>query len=80
MTKMIEILYCDYCNWKKVTRDASGDEKKIKCSSCGRLIKAKKIPDPQKELELQIKKEKDEEDLKKWMEDTLKYREEFNNE
>jgi DNA-directed RNA polymerase subunit RPC12/RpoP len=78
---MTSILYCEYCNWKKILRDKDPSEKDVfKCPSCGRIIKLKKISDPQKELELQIKKEKDEEELKKWMEDTLKYREEFNNE
>lgn len=88
--KTINILYCDYCNWKKITKDFSDvdlkevdsgkDYKSYKCPSCGRLIKSKKTSDPQKELINRIKKEKQNEELKKWMEDTIKYREEFENE
>lgn len=82
------ILYCDYCSWKKIIRDVSNIDKNIiqksqdiyKCPSCGRSIKLRKINDPQKELDLQIEKEKQQEELKNWMKETIEYREEFNNE
>lgn len=85
---MINIIYCEYCNWKTLTKDFSDvnlkeipsddKNKKFKCPKCGRLISSKKIQDPQNELEKKIHKEKQSEDLKKWMEETLSYREEFN--
>lgn len=88
--KTINILYCDYCNWKKITKDFSDvgltkvsegkDFKSYKCPSCGRLIKSKKTFDPQKELEIKINKEKQNEELKKWMQETIRYREEFEDE
>ena len=90
MKKTANILYCEYCNWKKITKDFSDiklkevfqekQSKSYKCPSCGRLIKSKKINDPQKELENDIAKEKQNEELKKWAQETLNYREEFENE
>ena len=46
--------------------------RKFKCPKCGRLIKSKKIDDPQKELEIRQNKEKHLEEYKKWLEDSLR--------
>lgn len=88
---MINILYCDYCSWKKLSSDLDkldileikqSDEKirKFRCPSCGRLIRARKALDPQYEVDLKKRKENQKEELKAWTEDVLKYREEFNDE
>jgi UDP-N-acetylmuramate-alanine ligase len=81
---MANIIYCEFCNWKKVVKDLSelqlkeipsNDKKKrFKCPSCGRLICSKEIADSQKEVELKIKKEQQLEEYKKWLEDTMKER------
>lgn len=75
---MTDILYCDYCSWKIVTRNLKEIKikvieldgiKKFKCPSCGRLIGSKKIKDVQKELESKIKKDKYLEEYKSWVEE-----------
>lgn len=76
---MTSILYCEYCNWKKILRNEE-NEKNFKCESCGRLIKNKKISDPQKELEKELKKEQEKKELENWIKKTLEYREKFENE
>jgi DNA-directed RNA polymerase subunit RPC12/RpoP len=85
----MNIIYCDYCGWKKLTKDFSDlslvevkseDEKikKFKCPSCGRLIRSRKSEfDPQKDIDLRLKKQRQKEELKNWVEDAMKYREEF---
>ena len=80
---MINILYCDSCSFKKLFKNISDinlkefGEKKYKCPNCGRLIKLKKAQDPQKELDLKLKKQNQQEELKKWKEELDSYREEF---
>lgn len=86
--KTTNLIYCDYCNWKAVTKDFSDlkikeiksedKNRKFKCPKCGRLITSKKVQDPQGELEQKIHKQKQSEDLEKWMEETINYRKEFN--
>lgn len=70
------LIYCDFCNWKKIIDDSSKldivevkseDKRKFKCPSCGRLIISKKISDPQAELEHKIKKEKYLENYQNWI-------------
>ena len=84
----MNIIYCDFCGWKKLTKDFSDlslvevkseDEKikKFKCPSCGRLIRSRKQFDPQKDIELKLKKDIQKEELKNWVEEATKYREEF---
>lgn len=86
---MTNIIYCEYCNWKKLTKNfsdlnikeiiTSSDDKrrKFRCPSCGRLIIAKKTLDPQKDLEISKRRQKQKEDLEKWTEEVVRYREEF---
>lgn len=78
--KMTDILYCNYCGWKLITRSLKQLDikcieidgiKKFKCPSCGRLISSKKITDVQKELDNKIKKEKYLEDYKSWIEEIV---------
>jgi DNA-directed RNA polymerase subunit RPC12/RpoP len=89
---MINIIFCDYCGWKKLTKDFSESDlvevknssenqiRKFKCQKCGRLVRSRKAQDPQKDLDLRIKKENQKEQTKIWTQEVLKYREEFQDE
>jgi DNA-directed RNA polymerase subunit RPC12/RpoP len=85
-TKMISILYCDSCNWKRLFRNSDDidlkefGDKRYKCLSCGRMLKLKKAPDPQKDLDLAINKEKQKKEMENWLENIEKYQQEFENE
>ena len=74
--KKVNFLYCDYCGWKKVCRDASAIEiyksnDKFKCQSCGRLIKLRLIYDAQKKLNIQINNEEKKEEFENWIKENL---------
>lgn len=86
---MINIFYCEYCNWKKnvkkledadllEVKNSEYNKKKYRCPNCGRLItyKESKI-DPQEQLEYNKKKQENEEKIKSWMLEVEKYREEL---
>lgn len=89
---MTNIIYCDYCGWKKITKDFSdlgeikeinnhstddNKNRKFRCPSCGRLVKSRQALDPQKDVDLKLKKESQKEQMKSWTQEILKYREEF---
>ena len=86
---MINILYCEYCNWKKnvksikdinliEVKNSDYTKKKFRCPNCGRLISYKQSKiDPQQELEYNKKKHENQEKIKVWMQEVEKYREEL---
>lgn len=80
------ILLCTFCSWKKISdltdvvelKNDSMSGVKYKCEKCGRAIVAKKIKDPQSELNKKIKEKEIAEENKKWMEENIEFRNKFN--
>lgn len=64
----VNFYYCEYCSWKKTTRD-SVDLKK--CPSCGRLIKLKLIEDYQKKIDLENKNAQQKKEFEIWIKENL---------
>jgi DNA-directed RNA polymerase subunit RPC12/RpoP len=88
MTKYL--LFCDYCNWKKISnlegddvlelKNDSMSSRKYRCLNCGRAVSPKKIKDPQKEMEKKAKEQSLKKENEKWAEDNFKFKENFLNE
>lgn len=81
---MYNLLYCEYCSYKNISRDENDilikkiSKEKYRCPECGRLIKLRKYKkDPQKELDHEKKLEKDKEKIKKYYESIIEYKKEF---
>jgi predicted RNA-binding Zn-ribbon protein involved in translation (DUF1610 family) len=85
MTK--HIFLCDNCNWKLISNiddvklykldSDSLSNKKYRCPSCGRAITPRKIKDPQKELEQKKEEEKLNQENKKWIEESIEFKNNF---
>lgn len=71
--KNVYLLYCEYCGWKKTSRDYleiqkyEYDSKKFRCKSCGRLIKLKLIEDQQKKLNVELDNKSKKEEFENWI-------------
>lgn len=84
------ILLCDYCSWKTISdldslksQEIKNDTlscKKFRCPKCGRAVSAKKIKDPQKDLEKQKEELRVQEENKKWMDESIAFQINFNKE
>lgn len=81
--KMSNILYCQYCCWKKNVKDASeinlkevnstDKKKRYRCPSCGRPITLRNSLDLQKEVDAKLKKEKHEKEMKDWIQENINF-------
>lgn len=84
------ILLCQSCSWKLVSElsdtglhelrnDAMGT-RKFRCPRCGRAIVPRKTKDPQEEQDRKADSEKIKEENKKWIEENIKFQQDFNKE
>lgn len=72
MLKKVNFLICDYCGWKKVSRDIEKikihkiSEDKYRCPKCGRLVSLRLIDDVQKKLSIEMESIARKEEFEKW--------------
>lgn len=84
------ILICNSCSWKLISdlKDSNLYElksdtlssKKFRCPTCGRAVCPRAAADPQREQDNKANSEKMIEENKKWMQENIKFQEEFEKE
>jgi len=81
------ILLCQSCGWKSIqdnnkieVQELGNDtlsNKKYRCPQCGRGVTSRKFPDPQRELNLKLKKEKIKDELSEFIDKNLNFQKDF---